>query len=109
MSSIINSIFGAKDVSKEEVRNRFRQLNNNVDIVASVHYMEDDKYHLETGWKIIFRNNWFGLGQNGNFIGIHYFDKFNILDGILIASQPNVEDYPELIMILFEEHRCVSF
>lgn len=109
MNSNINSIFEAKDVSKEEVRNRFRELNKNGDIVVSVTYNDGDELQVEKGWKIIFRNDWFGLGQNGNFIDMNCFDKFEIVEGILNACQPNVEDYPESIMILFEEHKCVSF
>ena len=109
MNNIINSIFEAKEVTKDEVRNRFRELNKNGDIVASVTYDEGDELQVEEGWKIIFRNDWFGLGQNGNFIDMNCFDKFEIVEGILYASQPNVEDYPESIMILFEEHKCVSF
>lgn len=109
MNSNINTMFVAKEVSKEEVRNRFRELNKNGDIVASVTYGENDDLQVEEGWKIIFRNDWFGLGQNGNFIVMDCFDKFKIVEGILYAYQPNVEDYPESVMVLFAEHKCVSF
>ena len=68
MNSNINSIFEAKEVTKNEVKNRFRELNKNGDIVASVTYNDGDELQVEKGWKIIFRNDWFGLGQNGNFI-----------------------------------------
>ena len=97
------------NMNKEEVRNRFRQLNRNADIVATVMYNDNGEMQVENGWKIIFRNDWFGLGQNGMFVMVDNYSKFEIVDGILVVSEPIDGDYPESISITFEEHKCVSF
>ena len=104
----------------QEVRNRFRELSRNEDIVASVMYKDDGEMQVENGWKIIFRNKLFSLGtngdaasvmlsQDGNFIEIDNYSKFSVIDGILVCSCPIDEDYPESISVTFEEHKCVLF
>ena len=108
------------NMTEQEVRNRFRELSRNGDIVATVMYKNDGEMQVEEGWKIIFRNNLFNLGanggvvsimltQNGNFIKIDNYSKFHVVDGILVCSCPIEGDYPESISITFEEHKCVSF
>ena len=97
------------NMTEQEVRNRFRELSHNGDIVATVMYKNDGEMQVEEGWKIIFRNDWFGLGQNGMFVMVDNYSKFDVVDGILVCSCPIEGDYPESISVTFEEHKCVSF
>lgn len=98
------------NISIEDVRNRFCEIKNNSNIIASVYYEDNNgDMIVEHNCRIICKNDLFGLANLGYFVKLNEYTKFVNYDGFLNISEPIDCDNPKLIVVAFEEHKKFSF